>query len=81
MDRLFADVAKTEGYRLRVDLEPQTITTPTGERIAFEVDEFRRYCLLNGLDDIGLTLQNADDIRAYEARRKQEAPWLFSVAR
>jgi 3-isopropylmalate/(R)-2-methylmalate dehydratase small subunit len=79
MDRLFAEVVKTEGYRLQVDLEAQTITTPGGERIAFAVDEFRKYCLLNGLDDIGLTLQHADDIRAYEARRKQEAPWLFSV--
>jgi 3-isopropylmalate/(R)-2-methylmalate dehydratase small subunit len=79
MDRLFAEVVKTEGYRLQVDLEAQTITTPGGERIAFAVDGFRKYCLLNGLDDIGLTLQHADDIRAYEARRKQEAPWLFSV--
>jgi 3-isopropylmalate/(R)-2-methylmalate dehydratase small subunit len=79
MDRLFAEVVKTEGYRLQVDLEAQTITTPGGERIAFAVDGFRKYCLLNGLDDIGLTLQHADDIRAYEAGRKQEAPWLFSV--
>ncbi len=77
MDRLFDEVGRTEGYRLLVDLEAQTITTPGGETIEFEVDEFRRYCLLNGLDDIGLTLQHADEIRAYEARRKQEAPWLF----
>ena len=60
-----------------MDLEQQTITKPNGEVLGFEVDEFRKYCLLNGLDDIGLTLQHADDIRAYEARRKQQAPWLF----
>jgi len=79
MDRLFADSEATEGYRLVVDLEAQTITTPDGDTIAFDVDPFRKYCLLNGLDDIGLTLQHADDIRAYEARRRQEAPWLFGA--
>lgn len=79
MDRLFNEVANTDGYRLQVDLEAQTVTTPGGECVAFDVDEFRKYCLLNGLDDIGLTLQHADDISAYEARRKLEAPWLFSV--
>jgi len=77
MDRLFAEVEASEGYRLKVDLEAQTITTPGGECIAFEVDAFRKHCLLNGLDDIGLTLQHAEDIRAYESRRRQEAPWLF----
>ena len=66
------------GYRLTVNLEAQTITTPSGETIRFEVDAFRRHCLLNGLDDIGLTLQRAERIRAYEARRSQEAPWLFA---
>ena len=78
VDRLFAQVAANEGFRLQVDLENQTIVTPGGEQIAFEVDEFRKYCLINGLDDIGLTLRYADDIKAYEARRKQEAPWLFA---
>jgi len=77
LDTLFGEVEANEGYRLRVDLEQQTITKPNGEVLGFEVDEFRKYCLLNGLDDIGLTLQHADDIRAYETRRKQEAPWLF----
>jgi len=77
LDALFAEVDANNGYRLRVDLEQQTIAKPDGELLRFEVDEFRKYCLLNGLDDIGLTLQHADDIRAYEARRKQEAPWLF----
>ncbi|TCK17769.1 3-isopropylmalate dehydratase small subunit [Thiogranum longum] len=78
MDRLFTDVETNEGYRLKVDLETQTITTPEGEVMGFEVDEFRKYCLLNGLDDIGLTLQYADEIRAYEQRRRAETPWLFS---
>lgn len=77
VDRLFQAVAANEGYRLTVDLAAQTITTPEGDSIAFEVDEFRKHCLLNGLDDIGLTLEHTDDIRAYEERRKQEAPWLF----
>jgi len=77
MDRLFAEVEATEGYRLKLDLETQTITTPGSEVINFEVDAFRKYCLLNGLDDIGLTLQHTDDIRAYETRRRTEAPWLF----
>jgi 3-isopropylmalate/(R)-2-methylmalate dehydratase small subunit len=77
MDELFRQVEANEGYRLLVDLQAQTLTRPDGESIAFEVDEFRKYCLLNGLDDIGLTLQHADDIRTYEARRRQEAPWLF----
>ena len=77
VDRLFREVAVSEGYALTVDLQAQTITTPGGEVIPFEVDEFRKYCLLNGLDDIGLTLQHVDDIRAYEERRRQEAPWLF----
>ncbi|MGB2942807.1 MAG: 3-isopropylmalate dehydratase small subunit [Candidatus Macondimonas sp.] len=78
MDRLFAATLATPGYRLTVNLEAQTITTPSGETIPFEVDAFRRHCLLNGLDDIGLTLQRAERIRAYEARRRQEAPWLFA---
>ena len=77
LDLLFRETEANEGYRLRVDLEQQTITRPNGETIHFEVDEFRKYCLLNGLDDIGLTLQHADEIRAYEERRRREAPWLF----
>jgi 3-isopropylmalate/(R)-2-methylmalate dehydratase small subunit len=77
VDRLFKAVAAQEGYRLTVDLAAQTVTTPAGESFAFDVDAFRKHCLLNGLDDIGLTLQHTDDIRAYEARRAVEAPWLF----
>lgn len=77
VDRLFQEVAANSGYRLRVDLAEQTVTTPSGETFRFEVGEFHKYCLLNGLDDIGLTLQHADEIRAYEQRRRAEAPWLF----
>ena len=77
VDSLFQAVAANEDYQLTVDLEAQTITTLEGESIAFEVEEFRKHCLLNGLDDIGLTLQHVDDIRAYETRRGAEAPWLF----
>jgi len=77
MDRQFAEVEANEGYRLKVDLDAQTITAPSGEVIGFEVDAFRKHCLLNGLDDISLTLQHADDIRVYEQRQRAEAPWLF----
>ena len=78
VDGLFKEVNANEGYQLTVDLEAQAITKPSGDIINFEVDEFRKYCLINGLDDIGLTLQHVDDIKAYEERRAQEAPWLFS---
>ncbi|MCK4588137.1 MAG: 3-isopropylmalate dehydratase small subunit [Gammaproteobacteria bacterium] len=74
---LFQAVASSEGYQLTVDLEAQTITIPEGESINFDVEEFRKHCLLNGLDDIGLTLQHVDEIKAYEKRRSIEAPWLF----
>ena len=77
VDGLFKEVAGNEGYKLTVDLQGQTITKPSGETINFDVDEFRKYCLVNGLDDIGLTLQHVDDIKAYEQRRAQETPWLF----
>ena len=77
VDELFNQVNGKKGYQLTIDLETQKIITEQGEEIAFEVDAFRKYCLLNGLDDIGLTLKHADDIRAYEQQRKQSAPWLF----
>ncbi len=77
VDDLFRACEAEPGYELEIDLEAQTVTTPGGEVISFEVDPFRKHCLLNGLDDIGLTLQHTDDIRAYETRRRQEAPWLF----
>ena len=75
--RLFSECDAAEGYRLLVDLDQQTVTTPAGEVLMFEVDSGRKHRLLNGLDDIGLTLLQGDKIEAYEKRRKQEAPWLF----
>ncbi|WP_273151367.1 3-isopropylmalate dehydratase small subunit [Methylophaga thiooxydans] len=78
IDKLFAQVAATPGYQLKVDLPEQTITLPDGEKITFEIGGFKKHCLLEGLDDIGLTLQHTADIEAYEEKRKQEAPWLFS---
>ena len=81
VDQLFADVQATEGYALTIDLEQQVVCKPDGSKIAFEIDAFRKHCLLNGLDDIGLTLQYADDIKAYEARRGASAPWLFDTTK
>jgi len=78
VDRLFKEVAAQEGYQLTIDLAAQQVITPRGDKISFEIDEFRKFCLLNGLDDIGLTLQHATDIQAYEAKRQQTAPWLFN---
>ena len=78
VDRLFRECEASEGYQLKVDLDKQTATTPAGEVLAFEVDAGRKHRLLNGLDDIGLTLLQADKIRTYEERRKVEAPWLFA---
>lgn len=78
VDELFASVQANDGYQLKVDLEQQIIDMPNGEQISFEIDAFKKHCLLNGLDDIGLTLQHTDEIRAYEDNRKQQAPWLFS---
>ena len=77
VQHLFEETGAHEGYRLTVDLGSQTVTTPSGETFSFEIDAFRRHCLLNGLDDIGLTLEHVAEIRAYEARRRNEAPWLF----
>ncbi len=77
VDQLFTEVEPQPGYQLSVDLAAQTVTTPDGTSFHFDVDPFRKDCLLNGLDEIGLTLQNEADITAYEQRRKNEAPWLF----
>lgn len=77
VDRLFKAVAEKDGYQLTVDLEHQLISTADGETLHFDIDEFRKHRLLNGLDDIGLTLQHADEIRAYEEKQKQQRPWLF----
>jgi 3-isopropylmalate/(R)-2-methylmalate dehydratase small subunit len=78
LDRLFEEVKATEGYRLTVDLQKQTVTTPQHKVYAFEVDAFRKHCLLNGLDEIGLTLQRAEKIKQFEQKRRNEQPWLFS---
>ncbi|MBF0284941.1 MAG: 3-isopropylmalate dehydratase small subunit [Magnetococcales bacterium] len=77
VDELFAGTVAAEGYKLTVDLEQQRIVTPSGRTIPFTVDDFRRHCLLQGLDDIGLTLEHAAAIADFEARRRQEAPWAF----
>ena len=78
VERLFREADSSTGYRLAIDLEQQTVTTPGGESFGFEIDPFRKHCILNGLDDIGLTLAHADEIKAFEARHKQAQPWLFS---
>ncbi|MFP3342119.1 3-isopropylmalate dehydratase small subunit [Vreelandella venusta] len=77
VDRLFAEVEANEGYQLDVDLEHQRVITPSGEILEFDVDEFRKHCLLNGLDDIGITLQDEDAIRSFEEKHRQQRPWLF----
>lgn len=76
MDELFKAVGENVGYRLVVDLERQHITAPDGVIYKFEVEEFRKHCLLNGFDDIGLTLQHVDEIKIYEAARRAAQPWL-----
>ena len=81
VDLLFQQMYANEGYELTVDLEEQQVTTPAGDVYSFEVDEFRRHCLLKGLDDIGLTLEDADKIRAYEQLARERSPWLFDVIR
>ena len=78
VDALFAQVQATPGYQLRIDLEAQTVTRPDGKALSFDVDPFRKYCLLNGFDDIGLTLRHADKIREFEAKRRIDRPWLFA---
>jgi 3-isopropylmalate/(R)-2-methylmalate dehydratase small subunit len=78
VEDLFRETYAVEGYRLVIDLDAQTVTTPDGESFAFEVDPERKHRLVNGLDDIGLSLRFTEKIEAYEERRKQEAPWLFS---
>ncbi len=78
VDRLFREAFASEGYSLTVNLQDQTVTTPSGETIDFAVDGERKHRLLHGLDDIGLTLQFTDEIKAYEARRRKEAAWLFA---
>lgn len=76
VDALFRAVETSEGYRLAIDLEKQAITAPDGQMYSFAIDAFRKHCLLNGLDDIGLTLQHVDEIAAFEKRHLAAQPWL-----
>ncbi len=78
VEALFAQVEATPGYRLTVDLPAQMVVRPDGKSIPFQIDAFRKECLLNGWDDIGLTLRHADKIRAFEEKRRMEQPWLFA---
>jgi 3-isopropylmalate/(R)-2-methylmalate dehydratase small subunit len=78
VDRLFNEARGAEGYRLAVDLERQSVTTPGGESFKFEIDPFAKHCLMNGLDEISLTLQHAEQIKAFEAKHRDELPWLFA---
>lgn len=78
VDELFNAVEARQGYKLLIDLQAQTVNTPDGKSFGFEVDAFRKHCLLNGLDDIGLTLQQVDKIKTFETRHRAEQPWLFN---
>jgi len=81
IDQLFKEVEAEEGYCLTLDLPAQTITKSSGEVITFNIDPFRKHCLVEGLDDIGMTLKESDSVRAYEKRRVAEAPWLFGTVK
>lgn len=78
VDALFREVEANPGYQLLVDLEQQVVVSPSGQSFSFDVDAFRKHCLLNGLDDIGLTLQKVDQIKAFEVKHKAAQPWLFN---
>jgi len=80
VDDLFKEVNTAEGYTLTVDLPAQSITRPDGSTLGFDVDEFRKHCLLNGLDDIGLTLEDADAISAFESHWREKSPWYFHAS-
>lgn len=77
MDVLLEETFASEGYRLDIDLENQKVTTPSGRQFAFDIEPFSKHCLMNGLDEIGLTLQQADHIRAFETKHRAAQPWLF----
>lgn len=77
VDELFKQIEAQPGYPLAIDLAAQTVTRPDGKAYAFEIDEFRKHCLLHGLDDIGLTLQDAEAIRIFESNHNATQPWLF----
>lgn len=79
IEQLFQEVSAVEGYTLKVDLVAQQIVKPDGSAISFEVDSFRKHCLLEGLDDIGITLEDADSIRSFEDQWRTTAPWYFTT--
>jgi len=79
IERLFQEVDATEGYQLDVDLESQQVITVSGDSFSFEVDPFRKHCLINGLDDIGVTLEDAEAIKAYEISASKKTPWMFAA--
>ncbi|WP_101759542.1 3-isopropylmalate dehydratase small subunit [Oceanicoccus sp. KOV_DT_Chl] len=79
VDQLFQEMYAEEGYKLTIDLQAQIIRKPNGDEIPFEVDGFRKHCLLNGLDDIGITLQDADAIKTFETEWQKKSPWLFGA--
>lgn len=78
VDKLMGDAEKGENSRLTVDLERQVVIRPDGEEVHFDIDAFKKHCLLNGLDDIGLTLNKADAIKTYEGKQANQTPWLFA---
>ena len=78
VDQLFNECQANEGYQLNVDLQSQTVTLPSGKTFTFDITPHRKHCLLNGLDEIGLTLLHAEEITAFEAKRKAAQPWLFN---
>ena len=80
VDELFQQVEANPGYELKIDLQAQTVTRPDGKVYSFELDEFRKHCLVNGLDDIGLTLQDHEAIASFEAKHRASQPWLFRDA-
>lgn len=79
VESLFVQMYANEGYQLAVDLAAQTVTAPDGQVFTFEIDNFRKHCLFEGLDDIGLTLEQSEAIKTYEAQRRKDAPWLFDA--
>lgn len=81
VDQLFNECEQQVGYQLSIDLPNQLVKTPSGQAFAFEVDDFRKHCLINGLDDIGLTLQDGDSIKEFETLAKQARPWVFNSLR
>lgn len=78
VNKLMDEVMATIGYCLSIDLAAQTVTTPSNEVYGFEIDPFRKYCLINGLDEIGLTLEHAGKIKQFEEKRQKAQPWLFA---